>query len=271
MTSGLHTRLDDCIFCALDLETTGVNPLTHRIVEVGMVRFTLRETIVSFERLVNPGMPIPPEVILIHGITDDMVAGAPSIGQIHRDILEFMAGSYLVIHNPYFDLAFIDRVVREEGGDTSLLEAFDTVRLSRKAFPYMDNHRLSTLAEHFSIPGSSHRALYDATCCMEVFRRALASDTHSPMRTFGELLQYHGKLVRPRPGKVAVTRQGRDDGLTIGRLARIRYQDSSGRVTVREIVPIEIIKQGRKSYLRAHCRLRGEIRFFNRDGILEIL
>lgn len=271
MTVDPDKKLDDCVFCALDLETTGINPLTHRIVEVGLVRFTLKEIIETYEQLVDPGMPIPPDVIRIHGITDEMVAGAPRIADIRGNIAGFFADSILVIHNPYFDLAFIDRCFREDGCDAPRFEAFDTVRLARKAFPFLQNHRLATLGKHFKISGSNHRALSDALCCMEVFRQAIVSRPAGEMRTLRELLKYHGKPVRPRPGKTVVVRNGRRNGLTIGQAVRIRYADSGGMVTERNIVPLEFISRGKTTYLRAHCLLRKEIRFFNRDGILEVL
>ncbi|HOO72459.1 MAG TPA: exonuclease domain-containing protein [Spirochaetota bacterium] len=263
-------NINEAVFCAVDLETTGVNPLLHHIVEVGLVKFTREKVIETYECLVNPGTSIPEEVIRIHGITDDMVAGSPSIMEIIGTVSEFIGDSYLVIHNPAFDLAFLDASYRKGGMDASSLIAFDTVRLARKTFPYFDNHKLTTLSRHFNLSGTSHRALSDACCCMEIFRRVVANPGPHKMKTMGDLLGYHGSLIRPGPKK-AVKRQRIHPGLMIGRMARIRYEDNDGNITVRDIVPKEFITQGRKSYLFAHCYLRREDRYFRTESILEVL
>jgi DNA polymerase III subunit epsilon len=77
-------RLSEVTFLAFDTETTGFYPIMHRLVEVGAVRFRLdgRE-LATFEQLIDPHIPIPPNVQRVHGITDTMVRGQPTI---HRTL-----------------------------------------------------------------------------------------------------------------------------------------------------------------------------------------
>jgi DNA polymerase-3 subunit epsilon len=265
--------LDSTLFCSLDLETTGVNPLLHRIVEVGIVRFAGCEVLDTYQTLVNPGTPIPEDVTAIHGITDDMVAAAPPISAVIGRIRDFIGNACLVIHNPAFDLAFLARCFRDDGqGDFSRgLAAFDTVRLARKAYPHLHSHRLAVLAGHFNLQAVNHRALSDARCCMDVFHRVISQAGPKQMATLGSLMDYHGGMVRPRQVKEKTRTSGSFAGLTVGRKARIRYRDNNGVISERDIIPLEILSRGRKNYFLAHCLLRHRDRFFRVEGILEVL
>jgi DNA polymerase III subunit epsilon len=78
-----QTRLVEMTFVALDTETTGLFPIMHRLVEIGAVRFRLDGgELATFQTLINPEMPIPKDVQQVHGITDAMVRGKPTIEHI---------------------------------------------------------------------------------------------------------------------------------------------------------------------------------------------
>ena len=72
-------------FIAFDLETTGIQPKTDAIIEIGAVRFHGNKTVGTFCTLINPGRPIPPEASAVNGITDDMVAGSPGIETVFHE------------------------------------------------------------------------------------------------------------------------------------------------------------------------------------------
>nr|HOP63918.1 3'-5' exonuclease [Spirochaetota bacterium] len=167
MNSG--RKLSSVNFCAIDLETTGVNPAFNKIIEIGAAKFRLDGAVETFHTLVNPGVSIPETVIRIHGITDSMVASAPVIEDIIDSFHDFIEDSVLVIQNPRFDLSFIDRAFRSNEIIFAPLQALDTVRLAKNYFPDLPNHKLSTLAEHLGIVCRKHRALDDALVCMQVF------------------------------------------------------------------------------------------------------
>jgi DNA polymerase III epsilon subunit-like protein len=86
-----QTRLTDITFLAFDTETTGLHPIMHRLVEVGAIRFRLDGSETStFQSLINPQMAIPQNVQQVHGITDQMVRGKPSVEQVIPHFIEFL-------------------------------------------------------------------------------------------------------------------------------------------------------------------------------------
>jgi len=266
----LNKKISDMRFCSLDLETTGINPVLHRIVEVGMIRFSLDGIESEFERLVDPGIAIPSEVTSIHGITNEMVVGEPKIGELLKQIASFIGDSVLVIQNPDFDSAFLLRAFRENGIASPCLDSLDTVRLARRTLPCLSNYRLSTVSANLGVPGGTHRALADARACMGVFLGIMHLLDRNGEWTMRELVRYHGRLVRPRP-----VSYGRSDsppmvGLYIGKNSSITYKDTSGTITQRTIQPREFIFYGKRKYVRAFCFLRNEERVFRAECIVQV-
>ncbi len=97
-------------YVAIDIETTGLEPLHDRVTEIGAVRITAAGEIVSeFETLVNPGRPIPPFVQSLTGITDELVRDAPTVTEAGARLLQFAGSDVLIGHNVGFDLAFLRR------------------------------------------------------------------------------------------------------------------------------------------------------------------
>ncbi|HET8875746.1 MAG TPA: 3'-5' exonuclease, partial [Casimicrobiaceae bacterium] len=152
-------------FAFVDLETTGTRPGADRITEIGIVRVDddgagLRVT--EWSSLVDPEVPIPPVIQALTGITDAMVASAPSFSRIANDVRDLLAGCVFVAHNARFDYGFLKHAFAR------LERAFSarvlcTVRLSRRLFPEADGHGLDALiARHAIAVTERHRALGDA-------------------------------------------------------------------------------------------------------------
>jgi DNA polymerase III epsilon subunit family exonuclease len=260
--------LRNLTFCALDIETTGINPVFHRIVDIGIVKFNMTGIIDKFESLINPGIPIPAETTMIHGITDEMVKSSPLISEKIVPVIDFIRNSHLVIQNPEFDLSFIEMTCRKNNIKIKL-DAFDTVRLARKALPDLKNHKLETLSNHFGITGDPHRALPDAFACAEIFRNIIIKLDKKGRWKMKDLIAYHGNPIRPR--KLKITQAPSNfRGMAKGKFYRIIYTDSDGNITEREIQPVEFVIYGKKKYMEAFCFLRKENRFFLADRIIEI-
>lgn len=85
----------------LDIEATGSNPSTDRIVEIAIVKVLPDGQRTTKRKLINPGMPIPPEIIAIHGITDEMVREAPTFKAAAADIRQYLDGCDLACYNAY--------------------------------------------------------------------------------------------------------------------------------------------------------------------------
>jgi hypothetical protein len=103
-------HLTDITLLALDTETTGPFPIMHRLVEIGAVRFRLdgRE-LATFQMLIIPEVHIPPDVQQVHGVTDTIVRGKPTVEQIMPHFIDFLgeADTILLAHNALFDLGFL--------------------------------------------------------------------------------------------------------------------------------------------------------------------
>ena len=105
----------------LDLETTGLNPLTDGIVEIAIVD---QAGGVVLNQLVNPGLPIPRRASAVHGITDDDVAGAPSVATVWSEVRPILEGCRVVIYNASFDKRFFPGDLGWAGDVQCAMQAF---------------------------------------------------------------------------------------------------------------------------------------------------
>jgi DNA polymerase-3 subunit epsilon len=149
----------------LDLETTGTRAARDRITEIGVVRvdadgeaYRVRE----WSTLVDPGVPIPPVIVALTGITDAMVARAPPFATVAREVSALLDGGVLVAHNARFDYGFLKHeFARLERAFAA--RVLCTVRLSRSLFPQAQGHSLDALIARFGLDvADRHRALGDA-------------------------------------------------------------------------------------------------------------
>ncbi|MGE3466469.1 MAG: PolC-type DNA polymerase III [Pyrinomonadaceae bacterium] len=158
-------------FVVFDLETTGAKAPPCRITEIGAYRVRNGEVAEKFQTLVNPEMPIPAFITQLTGISDSMVATAPLFADIAHDFLEFIGDSILVAHNSGFDMRFLNHEIGRVFPDYRVANpCLCTVQLSRKLLPNIVNHKLKTVAEHYSIDlVDHHRAAADAYATAHIF------------------------------------------------------------------------------------------------------
>src|SRR5689334_4622742 len=167
-----HLRLlKDLEFVVVDVEATGAKTPPNRLIELGAYRIRGGRIVDTFHSLVNPEIPIPRFVASLTGISNDMVRGAPVFADVAPQWLDFVSDSVLIAHNAPFDTSFLNHEIsRVYPGHRMVNPHLCTVRLSRRALPDLCNHRLDTIAEHFSIPITSrHRAGSDALATAEIF------------------------------------------------------------------------------------------------------
>ncbi|MBM4243654.1 MAG: hypothetical protein FJ148_07555 [Deltaproteobacteria bacterium] len=143
-------------FAVVDLETTGLDPASARVIEVGAILVVPGARPVLFERLVDPGLPIPPITSAITGLRDDDVRGAASWSDVSGELATFLLGATIVAHNAAFEEAFLDGTL--EPGTRFL----DTLELACVLRPEMSGHSLETLARELLGRTERHRALDDA-------------------------------------------------------------------------------------------------------------
>lgn len=173
----LGRSLREVTFCVVDLETTGGSPEAgSRITEIGAVKVRGGEKLGEFQTLVNPHAPIPAFIAVLTGITNTMVAGAPTIDSALPAFLEFAQGSVLVAHNAPFDVGFLKHAARQQGRPWPAFDVVDTAVLARRVITRDDapNCKLSSLARVFnSATTPNHRALADARATVDVLHGLL--------------------------------------------------------------------------------------------------
>ncbi len=168
-----HDAIDlrEAGFVVFDLETTGAKTPPCRVTEIGAYRVRGGAIVDEFHTLVNPEMPIPFFIVMLTGITDEMVKDAPRFADVADEFLRFIGDSVLVAHNSGFDIRFLNHEVGRiyedyRVGNPSLC----TVQLSRKLLPQIENHRLNTVAQYFSVElVNHHRANADAFATAKIF------------------------------------------------------------------------------------------------------
>jgi DNA polymerase-3 subunit epsilon len=187
----LSTPLFDVTFCVLDLETTGGSPLNCAITEIGAVKYRGGELIGTFQTLVDPGLPIPPSITVLTGITEAMVVDAPGIGEALPSFLEFIGDSVIVGHNVRFDLSFLRAATSQLGYEPLSNDSVDTAGLARRLVrDEVRNMRLQTLSAHFRSPVTPiHRALDDARATAHVFHGLLERVGGLGVTNLDDLLQ----------------------------------------------------------------------------------
>lgn len=161
-------------FIAFDLETTGIKPSTDQIVEIGAVLFDGDQALKGFGRLINPGIPIPPDASAVNGITDAMVQGKPLIADVLEEFADFCGDVPLVAHNAPFDYKFLlsDITRLKAAAPTGMV--LDTLPLARQIFPGLPNYKLGTLVHYFNFPsGTFHRAEEDSSYCGLLFAKLI--------------------------------------------------------------------------------------------------
>jgi DNA polymerase-3 subunit alpha (Gram-positive type) len=167
-----HSRLlKDLDFVVVDVEATGAKTPPNRLIELGAYKIRGGKIVDKFLSLVNPEIPIPRFVAALTGISNEMVKRAPVFTEVAPRWLDFVSDSVLVAHNAPFDTSFLNHEIsRVYPGHRMVNPHLCTVKLSRRVMPELLNHRLDTIANHFSIPiVSRHRAGSDALATAEIF------------------------------------------------------------------------------------------------------
>jgi DNA polymerase-3 subunit epsilon len=161
----------------LDTETTGLEPEEgHRIIEIGCVELVnRRKTGRTFHRYLCPDREVDRGALQVHGITNEFLAEQPRFPDIVDDLLAFVEGAELIIHNADFDLAFIDAELRRLSGPPrrirDVCSVLDTLSLARQMHPGQRN-TLDALCKRYSVDNSRrelHGALLDAQILADVY------------------------------------------------------------------------------------------------------
>ena len=161
-------------YVCIDLETTGLRPTGDWIIEFAAYKVedgVCRDRLVSF---VRPGEinKVSPFITSLTGITKDMVRDAPLPEDILPELFDFV-GDYMVLgHNTCFDMNFLYDGALKAGLEPIGNDFTDTMRISRRTYKGLPNHRLGTLAQHLCVvPTTAHRAAADVETTIRCYER----------------------------------------------------------------------------------------------------
>ena len=127
---------------ALDIETTGLDPRTDRMIEIGAIRFNGNRIEDEFSTLINPNIQIPSFIQQLTGITNAMIQNSPQLEDILPELKDFVGGSPILGHNVSFDMAFLN-----EAGVFQYNQSIDTYALASALMPGANRYGLGSLGQ----------------------------------------------------------------------------------------------------------------------------
>lgn len=161
----------------LDTETTGISvEQGHRIIEIGCVELVDRKlTGNEYHKYINPGREVEEEAIAVHGITNEFLQDKPVFKDLAKEIVEFISGSELIIHNAPFDLSFLNYELSLTGRGfkpvSEYCKVLDTLVLARKIHVGQRNS-LDALCKRYGVDNTKrdlHGALLDSHLLAQVY------------------------------------------------------------------------------------------------------
>lgn len=177
----------------LDTETTGLDPKEgHRIIEIGCVEMISRRlTGNNFHFYLQPDREIDAEAVQVHGITNDFLADKPRFKEIAADLIAYLKGAELIIHNAPFDIGFLNHELSQLSESyqaiTDYCTVADTLIMARQLYPGQRNS-LDALCKRYEID-NGHRTLHGALLDAEIL-----ADVYLAMTGGQVSLQLGGEL-----------------------------------------------------------------------------
>jgi DNA polymerase-3 subunit epsilon len=184
-------------FAVVDIETTGSTPQSAGITEIAIVIHNGVEVTGKYVTLINPRHKIPPFIVNMTGISDEMVAAAPLFEDVAPQIYNLLNGRVFVAHNVSFDYSFVHYLLGRSGFQWSAPKLC-TIKLSRRVFPGLDKYGLGSLTRDLGIKiEGRHRAWGDAAATAQVLTMAIEKEGMQPI---------HNLLAKKEPRKKILPR-----------------------------------------------------------------
>jgi DNA polymerase-3 subunit epsilon len=203
----LGRHLQATTFVVLDLETTGGSPGLNAITEIGAQKIQGGKIVGEFQTLVNPGVPLPPFITVLTGITEKMLLPAPSIDQAFPQLLEFLGSeneTVLVAHNARFDIGFLKAAASALGYTWPKYQILDTVHIARQILTKDEvrNYKLETLSQFFRAETApTHRALDDVKATVSVLHGLIERLGSFGIFTLEELKEFSNRVTKAQSAK----------------------------------------------------------------------
>lgn len=231
----------------LDTETTGLEPEQgHRIIEIGCVELlNRRKSGRSFHRYLRPDREVDRGATQVHGLTNEFLAQQPRFADVVEELLEFISGAELIIHNAAFDLAFLDAELKRLPGPPrqvrSICSVIDTLPMARQMHPGQRNS-LDALCKRYSIDNSHrelHGALLDAQILLEVYLAMTGGQTALILGETAEsssdvAFEPVAAIIRPR-GLLRVFRASEEELVAHERMLTAIDKSSGGKTIWKQL------------------------------------
>lgn len=157
-------------YVVLDFETTGLRAGADRIIQIGAIKFKDHEQVETFNSFINPQRHISNFITRLTGISNEMVAVAPTIEKKIPELLEFIGDLPIVAHNASFDMGFLYALDSIEGIEIPQYKVIDTVKLARKTITQTPNHKLTTLTKFLQLEHDAHDAIGDCLATAAIYQ-----------------------------------------------------------------------------------------------------
>ncbi|NLD52375.1 MAG: type I-E CRISPR-associated endoribonuclease Cas2 [Clostridiales bacterium] len=162
-------------YAVIDLETTGLNPSEHEIIELAALAIEHSRVLAEFHTLVKPHKHIPQTILDLTGITVDQFASeGRELSEALPEFLAFLRDMPIVSHNAAFDLGYIRTACASLGLPLFSARCIDTLALARQLLDDVENYKLSTLLAHFGIRSTgAHRAAADCHSAWQLYEKLI--------------------------------------------------------------------------------------------------
>ena len=182
-------------FAVVDIETTGSTPQSAGITEIAIVIHNGVEVTGKYVTLINPRHKIPPFIVNMTGISDEMVAAAPLFEEVAPQIYNLLNGRVFVAHNVSFDYSFVHYLLGRSGFQWSAPKLC-TIKLSRRVFPGLEKYGLGSLTRDLGIRiEGRHRAWGDAAATAQVLTMAIEKEGMQPIHNLLAKKEQRKKIV----------------------------------------------------------------------------
>ncbi|MGN0689922.1 MAG: exonuclease domain-containing protein [Oscillospiraceae bacterium] len=243
-------------YMAIDFETTGLNPKTDRIIEIGAVLFVNGKPADTFSTLVNPGISIPARATEINHISNAMVMSAPSESVAFSQFVDFLGNALnsktiLCAHNSDFDMHFLGETLIRLGYSGSI-DSVDTLAVSRKMVSGVENYKLTTLIKHYGIEtGQAHRANSDALACGKLLAIFLEKKKGEIVECEKKQEALEQKRKEYLENRKMIEISPKNDRKSINSIPVINIFDSAYDMGYALFKEAEEIRKGKTDYLKA--------------------
>ncbi|MCA0755194.1 3'-5' exonuclease [Paenibacillus sp. N4] len=185
--------MSNLCYTVIDFETSGLDPVKDRVIEMAAIRCVDGQIASEFSTLVRYDGKLSPKITELTGITDEMTATGMDEDTAFRILNRMMGDHILIAHNAAFDLSFLHYSLLRIAGRSFPNRFIDTLTISRDRHVYP--HTLKDMSDRYGIPLTrGHRALNDVIACWELFRKM---DEEAPVRDYMNTLGYLRKFGPP--------------------------------------------------------------------------